>query len=292
MIALLPQQIDEYDFSKPLNAKLLSSKRLTSPASADDVRELLLQVESHKFNYLAGQSIAVLVPGPHVFGHQRHIRLYTIAEAPASHPNGEPTILICVKRCSYIDEYSGEIYKGIASNYLCELQPGDQISICGPYGLAFNIPQESDSNLLLIGMGTGIAPFRAMVKHIYENLGSWQGKIRLFYGARSGLETLYMNDERDDFANYYDKKTFAAFKALSPRPNWSGDVALGDAVAQQGQEIWELLCDYRTYVYIAGLDHVRVGLEAAFVKLAGSEEKWQRRKAELVAGRRWAELIY
>ena len=38
----------------------------------------------------------------------------------------------------------------------------------GPYGLAFEVPEEMDANLILIGTGTGIAPFRAFVKHIYQ----------------------------------------------------------------------------------------------------------------------------
>ena len=46
-------------------------------------------------------------------------------------------------------------------------------------------------------MGTGIAPFRAFVKHLYRDIGDWRGQVRLFYGARSGLELLYMNDEVD-----------------------------------------------------------------------------------------------
>ena len=285
-------QLSDYDLSHRIDAELLANHRLTPASSPDDVRELSLQINDSDFIYQAGQSIAVLVPGPHDFGNSYHVRLYTIADPPPKHPSGHPTINICVKRCDYIDEYSGERYKGVASNYLCDRQVGNHIEIAGPYGLPFAIPEEHDANLLLIGMGTGIAPFRAMVKTIYENYSNWTGKVRLFYGARTGLETVYMNDERDDFANYYDRGTFAAFKALSPRPQWDAEVSLGDAIKQQGEEIWSMLCDYRTYVYIAGLDRVRETLELAFIHLAGSKEKWEQRKAELVAGHRWAELIY
>ena len=72
--------------------------------------------------------------------------------------------------------------------------------------------------------------FRAFVKHIYNNVKDWKGKIRLFYGARSGLELLYLNDKDGDLTNYYDEDTFEAFHALSPRPHWSDPIALDKAI--------------------------------------------------------------
>ena len=48
----------------------------------------------------------------------------------------------------------------------------------------------------------------------------------------------------------------------------------------------------RTYVYVAGLEKVRDELDDVFGRIAGSREKWQRRKAELSAGGRWTELLY
>jgi ferredoxin--NADP+ reductase len=126
------------------------------------------------------------------------------------------------------------------------------VTITGPFGMPFKVPEDTTANLLLIGLGTGIAPFRALVKHIYKNMGKWQGKIRLLYGAQTGLELLYMNDKRDDFANYYDEDTFEAFKALSPRPKWADPIAWDYAIEDRVEEIQDMLSDEHTYVYIAG----------------------------------------
>jgi ferredoxin--NADP+ reductase len=158
--------------------------------------------------------------------------------------------------------------------------------------LAFEVPEERDANLILIGSGTGIAPFRALVKHIYQDVPDWQGRIWLFYGAHTGLELLYMNQERDDFTQYYDRDTFEAFQALSERPAWDEAIAWGTALGGRGIELWDMICQPKTYVYVAGLERTMEELDAVFEDLAGSAERWERRKAELCAGRRWVELVY
>ncbi|MGB5191730.1 MAG: FAD-binding oxidoreductase, partial [Polyangiales bacterium] len=208
--------LEDYDTEQPFQATVVSSERITSEESGIEVRELTLDVQKPDFEFQLGQSVGVLAPGNADFGQKHHFRLYSVADLPERGAAGLPRIKIVVRRTSYIDKYSGEEYPGVASNYLCNLTPGDRITMSGPYGLAFEVPEEMDANLILIGTSTGIAPFRAFVKHLYRNVPEWKGTITLFYGARSGLELLYMNDKNDDFAQYYDDETFEAFKALSP----------------------------------------------------------------------------
>ncbi|MFQ5549579.1 MAG: ferredoxin-NADP reductase, partial [Woeseia sp.] len=197
-----------------------------------------------------------------------------------------------VRRCKYVDDYSGEEYIGINSNYLCDRKPGDRLRITGPFGMPFKVPADKSANLLLIGLGTGIAPFRALVKHIYRDVGGWEGNVRLLYGANSGLELLYMNNKRDDFGRYYDEETFEAIKALSPRPNWADPIAWDFAIEQRAEEIWNMLSDDHTFVYVAGLMQVREALDDLFSNLSGSEDGWVKTKGRLVEEGRWVELLY
>jgi len=286
------QHLEEYDTTTRTTAKVISSERITPAGSEEEVRELVLEVDRGDFPYLVGQSVGVVAPGAAELGAKEHFRLYSIADLPERGPSGLPRIKLAVRRCSYIDEYSGERYPGVASNYLCDRSPGDEIVLTGPFGLAFEVPEEHDANLILIGSGTGIAPFRALVKHIYKNVPDWKGLIWLLYGAKSGLELLYMNEEKDDFAQYYDEESFRAFKALSPRPSWADPIAWDQAIEERGEELWEMLGQPKTYVYVAGLEKSIAGLDGLLSRLAGSPEKWARRKAELAAGKRWVELVY
>ncbi|MBW2397445.1 MAG: ferredoxin-NADP reductase [Deltaproteobacteria bacterium] len=285
-------RLDDYDTDTRFAATVVTSERITSASSDEDVRELVLDVDRPDFSYQVGQSIGIFAPGARQMGQQHHFRLYSVADLPERIDSGRPRIKICVRRCFYLDDYSGERYKGIASNYLCDLKPGNSLTISGPFGIPFEVPEELDANIILIGSGTGIAPFRAFVKHIFANVPDWNGRIWLFHGARSGLELLYMNDERDDFAQYYDRETFEAFQALSRRPAWGDPIDWGSTIAERGEELWDMLSDPKTYVYVAGLEAMHAELDGVFENLAGSESKWERRKAELQAGRRWVELVY
>ncbi|MDH5324776.1 MAG: ferredoxin-NADP reductase [Gammaproteobacteria bacterium] len=283
-------RLSDYDTSKRYQATVCSSKRLTPTDSDDEVKEIALSVTDYTPKRIEA-CIGVVVPGPHDYGHKTHFRLYTLADVPVQHGNNTQ-ITIVVKRCNNVDPYSGESYRGIASNYLCDLKVNEAITITGPYSIPFAIPDDKSANILMIGMGTGIAPFRAFVKHIYKELGGWEGKVRLFYGARTGLELLYMNKHHDDFSNYYDEETFQAFSSLSIRPHWDEDVALTQALELQEQEVWDLICCHNTYVYVAGHNRINTMLDKAFAEMAGSQDKWYRRKKELQAGQRWMELLY
>jgi ferredoxin--NADP+ reductase len=286
------QHLSDYDLATRHRASVRSSRRLTPESSDEEVRELVLDVDRDDFPFRVGQSIGVIAPAAPGFGHEHHFRLYSIADLPERGESGRPLIKLCVRRCSYIDEYSGERCPGVASNYLCDLRPGDSVEIAGPFGLPFEVPEARDATLILIGSGTGIAPFRAFVKHLYRDVPEWSGRIWLFHGARSGLELLYMNDELDDFAQYYDRETFEAFRALSPRPGWEDPIAWDHAIHERGAELWEMLGDPKTRVYVAGLEKMLLELDRLFAELAGAPERWERRKAELMAGGRWVELVY
>jgi len=286
------RHLAELDTGKRFRARVVSNARITPPESDEEVRELVLEIERDDFPYAAGQSLGVLAPGDPEFGKRHHFRLYSVADLPEVSASGKPQIKICVRRCFYVDQFTGERYPGVASNYLCDLAAGAELTVNGPFGLAFEVPEDRTATLVLIGTGTGIAPFRAFVKHLFEQVPDWRGRVWLLYGAKSGLELLYQNDVQNDFANYYDHDTFLAFYALSPRPVWADPIGWDYAIEARGEELWTLLEKSNTYVYLAGLEPMRAELEKVFEGLAGSKEAWQRRKSELVAGRRWIELIY
>lgn len=284
-------KLTEYDISNPFTAKVTKSERITDP-NTDEVRHITLNVQNDSFHFIEGQSVGVLAPPAPDFGNEHHLRLYSIASSRDGENQNAAEISLCVRRCSYIDEVSGERYPGVASNYLCDAQPGDTIKLAGPYGRQFMPPRDNNCNLLMIGVGTGIAPFRAFIKHMFENGKTWNGKARLFYGAKSGMDMLYMNDKNDDIANYYDAGTFKAFEAISPRPHFNDPAQLDNALKENTNEAWDLINDPKTHVYISGLAKLEESLDETFSEIAGSSEQWMALKEELIAQGRWSTLFY
>jgi sulfite reductase alpha subunit-like flavoprotein len=274
---------------RPIAATLVSARRITPAASPEDVRQLRFATDDAGFDGRIGQCVRVRAPGQ--FGQRHHERLYSIADLDRSDPQRTEFDLL-VRRCNYLDDFNGERYPGVASNYLCDLAPGGRVELTGPVGHPFEIPADHSAGLLMIGMGTGIAPFRGLVRRIYDTLGGWQGQVRLFYGARSGLEMLYMNDENHDLANYYDQATFKAFQAVSPKPHFGAPPALDQALADNAAEVWQMLQEPRTHVFIAGPQVLLARVDAALSKLAGSAEGWQALRQEINAAGRWHDVLY
>ena len=274
--------------SRSYSAVLTESRRITPTASRDEVRHLVFRTGDLSFDAAVGNCIRVMAPGQ--FGNAWHTRLYSIMDLERRKEATE--FAICVRRCSYIDDFNGEQYQGVASNYLCDMRPDATLTFAGPVGYPFVIPEDKSADILMLGMGTGIAPFRTLIRQIYEKIGGWQGRVRLFYGAKSPLEMLYMNDENNDLANYFDQPTFKAFQAVSPRPAFDLPASLDEALAQNAAEVWEMLQRPQTRVFVAGTGNMLAAVDKAMIELAGSARDWVSVHAKLRSSGRWNELLY
>jgi len=274
-----------------VNSVLVGSERIT-PSDSEEVRQLVLSVDDPAFRVSPGQNIGVVVAGDSAFGKVQHVRRYSVTEVNPLDDGEAVGMTILVKRCFYLDEVSGERYPGMASNFLCDARPGQTVQLVGPFKNPFSLPQDRSANLLLIGSGTGIAPFRTMIQQAYRNGVDWQGDIRLFYGARTGMESLYRNQEGSDLAHYYDKQTFEAFDKVASRPLSDERDALEESLSAHVDAAWELLNRPNTYVYLSGLHKAAEITERVFVERAGGAEAWSALKARLIEEGRWQELLY
>src|SRR5260370_877791 len=133
-----------YRVSSPGVARVLSNRRLTPPG-CDDVRHLVLDLSGLEYRFLEGQSLGVLAPGVDERGRPHKLRLYSIASTRTGDDGRGTTASLCVKRVIYKAPVTGAERRGIASNSLCDLEPGDQVVVTGPAGKSFLLPDDPGS---------------------------------------------------------------------------------------------------------------------------------------------------
>ena len=291
---VIPEPVITYKPSSPFEAKILENKRLTEEKSEDDVRHLVIDISGSKISYLEGQSIGIKAissdPNQKV-----PIRLYSIASAREGDDGFSTSVSLCIKRVLFKDPETGEMIKGFTSNYICDLKKGDSILITGPIGRKLLLPKDKTINLIMVAVGTGIAPFRAFIKHIYKEAGSWEGKCRLFYGSKSGMESLYMNDENNDIGQYYTKDTFEAYKALSQEDKTKDgkSIYVQHRLEENEKEIWEMIKENNFCLYICGIKALEKGIDDVFTKWAKNEGlDWLTIKDNLKKEGRWNSEVY
>jgi len=121
-------------------------------------------------------------------------RLYSISSSPTKHAG---QVHLTVGRVSTVAR--GRVRKGVASTMLADrVSSGEAIRVFVQPSHGFTIPADPSTPMIMIGPGTGIAPFRAFL-HEREAQGA-TGKTWLFFGdQRSACDFLY-EDELNDFA--------------------------------------------------------------------------------------------
>lgn len=142
-------------------------------------------------------------------------RAYSLANPPS-----EPTRLRFTIRIATPPPGATNLPPGTGSTYIFNLQPGDKVTLSGPFG-EFAVKGESEREMCFVGGGAGMAPLRSQ---ILDQLLRLQTKrtISFWYGARSKLE-LFFDEEFRELAGQHPN--FSYHVALSnpmPEDNWDG----------------------------------------------------------------------
>jgi sulfite reductase (NADPH) flavoprotein alpha-component len=116
-------------------------------------------------------------------------RLYSIASSPKAHP-GEVHLTVGVVRY----DANGRARKGVCSTYLADrIREGDKIDVFVTPNKNFRLPADPDRPIIMIGPGTGIAPFRAFIEE--RQATGAKGRNWLFFGDQHYLtDFLYQTE--------------------------------------------------------------------------------------------------
>ena len=207
----------------------LRAQLVRSVPLSEFTKHLELEVKNvARFGFVPGQWLSVKATTPEG---EEMTRAYSIASPPE---NG--LVAFCLNR---VDE-------GFMSNHLCSLVEGSEITFQGPFGDFILRPPLRDT--IFIATGTGIAPFRSMLRWLHADPERHQGhEFWLLFGARREQD-LYYRDEFERLAA--EHSTFHFVPTLSrPSPEWKG---LRGYVQEHVKEIVGDRKDM--HAYICGLD--------------------------------------
>jgi benzoyl-CoA 2,3-dioxygenase component A len=261
-----------YDIRKPVTATVAGNHGLTDADADSDIRHIVLDFGTQFFPVLEGQSIGIIPPGTDASGKPHYLRMYSVASPRDGERPGYNNLSLTVKRV--VADHEGQPVKGVASNYLCDLQKGDTVQVTGPFGAHYLMPNHPGSNLLMICTGTGAAPMRAMTEYRRRLMVAGKpvdGKLMLFFGARRPAELPYFGPLLNLPPSFIDMHL--AFSRVDGEPKTYVQDRLRDA----GPAVVELLKG-DTYLYVCGLKGMEAGVMEAL------------RDVCITAGMDWAAL--
>ncbi|MEN0020199.1 MAG: hypothetical protein AAF747_04870 [Planctomycetota bacterium] len=208
--------------------------------------------------FIAGQSFGVVPPGETPAGKPHKPRLYSIA-SPTRGEDGKGNVLATsCKRL--IDEHwdNHTLFRGVASNYLCDLQVGDEVRVTGPNGKRFVLPaRPEEHNYVFIATGTGIAPFRGMITDLLE--AGVSSRIALLMGSPYASDLLY-HDEMQGLADTHSNFEYVTAISRETQADGGPPMYVQERLSTHEDLLRPIIDSDRGLIYVCGIAGMEVGI--------------------------------
>jgi benzoyl-CoA 2,3-epoxidase subunit A len=248
---------------KHVIATVMGNVRVTEVGREYDTHHIVLDFGALPFPVLEGQSIGILPPGLDANGKPHKPRQYSIASPRNGERAGYNNLSLTVKRV--LEDHEGRPTKGLASNYVCDVQVGDKVQVVGPFGASFLMANHPKSHLVMICTGTGSAPMRAMTEWRRRQRASGKfesGKLMLFFGARTKEELPYFGPLQSLPKDFIDINfAFSRRKDLPKK-------YVQDLMRERAADLAPMLTDPNAYFYVCGLKAMEEGVVLALHDVA------------------------
>ncbi len=164
---------------------------------------------------------------------------------------------------------------GRATAYLFNLKPGDEVQASGPFG-RFVLRDDPPCRYVLVGTGTGITPYRAMLPGLADRLVNGEFSVELLMGVQYRKDKLY----HDDFAAFDAQHDKFRYRACLSRED---DCEAGEVHGYVQHQFGELDLDPdRDVIYLCGNPDM-IDNAVDILKEKGFELKQLRREKYLPA---------
>jgi len=266
-----------YGPKAPTTATVAGNVSVTAAGFANDTHHIVLDLGAMPLPVLEGQSIGIVPPGVDATGRPHVARQYSIASPRNGERAGYNNLSLTVKRVTV--DHDGRPVRGVASNYLCDLQVGDPVQVIGPFGNTFLMPNHPRSHLVMICTGTGSAPMRAMTewrRRLRQSGKFAGGRLLLFFGARTQQELPYFGPLMNLPKDFIDVNLAYSRTPGEPRRY------VQDAMRERAGDLADLLADPDAYFFVCGIQAMERGVIEALRDIAtAAGQDWQALAAEM-----------
>jgi ferredoxin--NADP+ reductase len=203
-------------------------------------------------------------------------------------------VSLCVRQLEYQNDKGTTVY-GTCSTFLTGLKIGDEVQITGPTGKEMLLPEDTESNVIMMATGTGIAPFRAYLWRMFkENERAvnkdyvFKGLAWLIFGVATTPNILYKQELEELREQYPDNFRLDYAVSREQKNSQGGKMYIQDRVAENAEKLWEMIQKEKTHVYICGLKGMEGGIDAALTEAAAKNGvKWSDYRSQLKKAGRW-----
>ncbi|MEP0917773.1 ferredoxin-NADP reductase [Leptolyngbya sp. DQ-M1] len=287
--------VNIYKPNNPFVGKCISNVELVGEGGIGTVRHIKFDISSGDLTYVEGQSIGIIPPGTDKNGKPEKLRLYSIASTRHGDDVNDKTVSLCVRQLEYKHPETGETVYGVCSTYLCNLEAGADVKITGPTGKEMLLPEEEDTNVIMMATGTGIAPMRAYLWRQFKDNEraanpnyQFKGFSWLIFGIPTSANILY-KEELEEMAEKYPTN-FRLTTAISreQKNKDGGRMYIQDRVAENAAELFQMMKSEKTHTYICGLKGMEDGIDAALGAEAAKEGiEWKEFRSAMKKAGRW-----
>ena len=183
-------------------------------------------------------------------------RQYSIASSEAASPE---EIHVLVKHVEY--EYRGRTHGGVCSTHLAGAETGNQLGVSIKANPNFKLPDDPDTKVIMIGAGTGVAPFRSFLFE-RESQG-FTGNSWLFFGEQKfQTDFLYQTEWQQFLKSGVLEKMDVAFSR-----DQAEKVYVQHRVLEQAESVYQWL-ESGAHLYVCGdMNHMAKDVHQALIEV-------------------------
>ena len=189
-------------------------------------------------------------------GRPHKLRLYSVSSPSKGEGGKSHLVSTTVKRAN--EEVDGVFYKGLCSNYLSNLKPGDKVKVTGPSGRRYLLPSNAlDYNYVFFATGTGVAPFRGMINELFEK--GITNQVALVFGCPYRTDFIYpkyFNEMETIHPNFHYIKMISREDRRQDGSKYYVQTAIDD----RSETLSPILGKENTLIYLCGMKGMESGI--------------------------------